>query len=214
MVTEERMRDLFIRANPIPDLDVIKVDTATHLDILEKRSSGMTQIDTPSQPETAVKRKLTLAMAGGLIATLAFVVALAMLTNENANEATGEVGLVSADFVGTWTVPIEGISSLFMYLDEEGRYALSDSFGSFEERTLETGTWTFDGEELVLVTDGDVETNCANTVGRYSAQRVEDDRIRLTPATPDQCPDRQDGIALGPWRAYPIDPELSEDSAG
>ena len=210
MVTEKRMKELFTRANPIPDVNEIELDAATHLEELHRRSSEMTRLDTPTRPTTSAMSRLRLTLAGGLAVALVAVVALVVLTTTDAEEVTSDGGVVSADFVGTWTVPMEGISGLFLYIDESGRYALSDSFGGFEERTIETGDWTFDGDEFVFTTDDVVASSCAGTVGRYAVRRVDEERIRLTAATPDPCSERQRGMALGPLRAYPLDPEFSD----
>lgn len=54
----------------------------------------------------------------------------------------------------------------------------------------------------------------AGTVGRYEAHRLDDDRIGLTPADPappDPCEERREGIALGPYRSYPLNPAFTDE---
>lgn len=210
MVAEERMRELFVRANPIPDVDVIELRATTHFEELRRRSSKMTQLDAPTHAPTGAKSKLWPALAGGLAVALAVVVALVVLTGGDAEEIADNPGLVPADFLGTWSVPVEGVSNLFLYIDADGRYALSSSFGAFDEHIIETGEWAFDGGQFIFTTDEGVVSGCGGTVGRYTTRRVDDERIRFAPATPDPCADRQHGMALGPLRAYPFDPELSD----
>lgn len=167
----------------------------------------MTQLNTRTSPPTAPKPRRRLVLVGGLAAALALIVTFITLTGDPVNDAA-DGGLVSSDFVGTWTVPLEGVTSLFLYFDEDGRYAASNSFGSFEEFIIETGDWSYDGEEFVFDTD-DESTSCAGMVGRYEAQRVDDQRIRLTPTEPDPCVIRQQGTGLGAMLSYPFDPEFA-----
>lgn len=210
MVTEERMKQLFTLANPIPDPARIEVDPATDLEELHKNWGGTTRPGASIRRPTMTLSRRRPTLVGGLAFALAVVVAIVALTRDNAEDVVANGSLVSADFVGTWTVPMEGISSLFLHIDGNGRYALSTSFGAFEEQTIETGDWSFDGDEFVFTTDDGVTSGCAGTVGRYTARRVDEERIRFTAAAPDPCPDRQHGMALGALRAYPLDPELSD----
>ncbi|MGA7270701.1 MAG: hypothetical protein WB239_06485 [Acidimicrobiia bacterium] len=202
------MRELFARSNPIPDVDAVDVDAKAHLAELRTRSSDMRQTNPRTQPATKPTPRIRPALAGGLAVVLAVTVAWMAFTREDSGPAPDAGTLSSADLAGTWTAPSQGISALFLYLGKSGRYILSDSFGNLEKRAIETGTWTFDGKVFTFVTDPN-DTTCADTVGHYRVQRLDDERIRLWPTEPDPCPDRQDGIAFGAFREYPLDPELS-----
>lgn len=211
MVTERRMAELFAHANPVPDVDAIDLDQAAHLEEMQRRSSSeMTPLDTATRTYADGRSKLRLTLAGGLAIALAALVALVVLTNDDKGDVADDSDLDRTSFVGTWSVPVEGISSLFLYFGDDGRYALSNSFGAFEEQTIETGDWTFDGEHVVFTTDEGVASGCGGTEGRYTVRRLDEERISFTAAIPDPCPDRQHGMALGALRAYPLDPDFSD----
>lgn len=211
MINEGRALELLAEANPVPDLasyEISEADIAARLATLQQRSSEMTELNTRTEAPIKSPTRFWWALAGGLAIAVAATMTFITLTGDDTNNAADDDGLTSAEFVGTWTSPQQGVTALFIYFGENGRYALSDSFGAFEDRIIESGDWTFDGEEFVFMTDNDSST-CAGTVGRYKARRVDDERIRLTPATPDSCAERQEGIALGAYLSYPLDPEFS-----
>ena len=211
MNAEQRVMSLLANANPEPDdSSVVEADAGAYLTILDEWSSEMTQLKTQTGSSTTPGSRLKWLMAIGLAALLVVLAAFLAITEDDSIQPAGPDTLTSSDLVGTWTVPVEGVTALFLYFDEDGHYALSDSFGMFEERTFETGTWTFDGEEFVFITDSS-SSSCAGTVGRYQARSLDDERILLTPIVPDPCAERQRGNGIGALRSYPLNPQFSNE---
>lgn len=211
MNVEQRVMSLLANANPAPDeASDVETDAGAYLATLHEWSSEMTQLETQTGSSTTPRSRLRWVLAGGLATLLVVFAAFVAFSDDDSIQPAGPDTLTSSDFVGTWTAASQGTTALFIYFDENGHYALSDSFGAFEERTFETGTWTFDGNEFVFTTDSS-SSSCAGTVGRYQARRLDDERILLTPTVPDPCAERQRGNGMGALLSYPLDPQFSDN---
>lgn len=187
MSTEVRILALFEEGNPVPAVDGLEgpdLDAAAYLEILQYRSSDMTQLKDTQQTIGTSRRAFKAAVAGALVVAVLAVTALVI-------GQTGDDALTSENLVGVW----KSTDGVYLQFNEDGTYSAAWALNEVAAGTFETGTWTFDGTEFVWVTG---VGNCTSgDVGRYKVELEEPDTATWELIV-DPCIDRQTDLSGGP----------------
>lgn len=194
MVTEEHMRALFVRANPVPDATSMELDpiqAAAYLETLEDRSSDMTQVDMATPAGVGKRRPM-----GAMLAGAAAVVVIAVVGVIVAQSGGDDPDVFSSeDFHGLWQTH----DGVYVQFNEDGTKTAAWTLDEVAEGTLEQGTWSYDGTEFLWA---NIEANpggCGGIVGRYNVERIADDTVKWNVIW-DECMDRLSDLERGPMR--------------
>lgn len=197
MVTEDRMRTLFIHANPVPDASSIEFDpigAAAYLETIEQRSSDMTQVESTTQNRDTERRGLRPLLVGA-VAVVAVVLAgvfIAQIRSDDAVDASGVTGV--------W-VSTDGV---YIQFNEDGTYGASWTIEDVAEGSFETGIWRFEGTEFVWVAStGNCMVAEEGLVGRYTIEPIDATATNWVPID-DPCIDRVADLVGGPM--YRVSP--------
>lgn len=191
MVTEDRMRTLFVHANPVPDASAIELDpvnAAAYLDAIELRSSDMTRPESTTETTEKKSRNLRAGLVGA-VAVVAVVLAGALIAQTRSDETAS-----AASVTDVW-VSTDGVYVVF---NEDGTYGASWTLEDVAEGPFERGTWHFEDEVFVWsASTGNCTVDEEGLAGRYTIEHVDAQTTNWVPIN-DPCLDRVRDLAGGP----------------